>query len=103
MCDVPGNTGYMPPCDLASLLANAANWTLPGVAANGGQNEDIDCYSERQTNYDFPISHCLAQPAEQHCKLAISVAFLAVVLACNVCKVACLVVAVCRSSIPWSQ
>lgn len=90
VCDVAGRgTEY---CDLSALRANAAGWTLPGIrsAASDYNYTSYDdykyCSGPTAPNTNFPISYCLAQPAQQHCKLGISVVFLAIVVACNITK-----------------
>lgn len=86
-------------CDIPSLRANAASWTLPGNAGNVTNVVSDDGYVYQDcpdVKANYPISHCLVEPAVQHCKVGVSVVFLGIVIACNLFKVVCLTMTTLR-------
>ena len=51
---------------------------------------------ERALDYNMPVSHCLAQEAEQHCTLSFHVPIMIAVIICNIVKLGCIVVMIWR-------
>lgn len=74
------------------MMASAAEWQLPGTAANASEfsyytfSDFSDC-DPPEARRNFPISHCLAQVAGDTCKVGISAMLLAIVVGCNAFKV----------------
>ncbi|KAF2155062.1 hypothetical protein K461DRAFT_107278 [Myriangium duriaei CBS 260.36] len=88
ICDGLGG-GSRAGCDVNALLANAADWTSPGYSVILSPNES--CLSYR-ADHKYHIDHCLAEQTPEFCSVYVSVTLLAVVIACNVIKLACLLV-----------
>jgi hypothetical protein len=89
VCDGLGG-GSRAGCDLKALVANAADWTSPGSSVILAANESCLTYD---TDQMYHIDHCLAQETPEFCSVFVSVPLLAVVVACNVIKIVCLLIA----------
>jgi hypothetical protein len=89
VCDGLGG-GSRAGCDLNALVANAADWTSPGYSVILAANESCLPFKADQM---YHIDHCLAQATPEFCSVFVSVPLLAVVVACNVIKLVCLLIA----------
>ena len=65
------------PCEADYMLKHASNWTL----------------SYRANHTTFPVQYCLSQPVEEHCQVQFSILIIGIVMACNVVKALCMLLA----------
>lgn len=63
-------------CEADYILKNASNWTL----------FDME-------NAGFLVQYCLSQPVEERCRVQFSMIIIGVVIACNILKVMCILLA----------
>ena len=89
ICDGLGG-GSRAGCDVEALVADAADWKSPGYSVILAANESCLPYN---TDQMYRIDHCLAQETPEFCSVFISVPLLAAVIACNVIKLACFLIA----------
>lgn len=66
------------PCDFDDILKNPSNWTLFDYAEHTNR---------------FLIQYCFSQPIEEHCRVQFSMAIIGVVIACNILKALCMLLA----------
>jgi len=78
-------------CDVSALLAQPAQWHLPGSRLCDYYQADGECVNP-QRGVDLAVQHCYKQrlSAEEHCSLDLVPELLLVVIICNILKVICL-------------
>ena len=64
--------------DIGQVLADPSSWALA----------DRDQYG---SSWNFPVEYCLSKPVQEQCKVQLSLVIIAVVIACNVIKLCCMV------------
>lgn len=73
-------------CDINQILENASDWKLPAEL----RSDDILQYC--------PIQYCLSLVVEEHCQVQFSIMIMGVVMACNLLKAICMLLALRRQT-----
>jgi len=78
-------------CDVSALLADPAQWHLPGSTLCDYYYANGEC-ANPQRGVDLAVQNCYAQrlSAEEHCSLDLVPELLLLVIICNILKVICL-------------
>lgn len=64
------------PCDVHYLLSDASNWRVFNI-----------------DNNEFLVQYCLSQPVEERCRVQFSMIIVGIVMACNILKTLCILLA----------
>jgi hypothetical protein len=82
-------------CDTQMMLSHPTNWTITDIEMNQlqmyiGYGRNMVGDDPEGPYFEASVKYCLAETAEQHCTVQISMPLLGVVLLCNLIKVLCL-------------
>lgn len=80
-------------CDVTAMVADAANWRVPGLSQSRSQNVS---WGQTCANFNpdstFLVDHCLAKRTPEFCSVYVAVSLLAAVTACNALKLLCMLI-----------